>query len=396
MTDGLDRSEPARETIDRRWSSRSSSNSGLTAVTSCAQCYVSVGGRARARRGDRRDDPRPGAPHRRSDALVLVGQAAHHRRAPPALGARAARARRSRRRLHRRLGQREGALHAPPRAHPHRRLSRCSATSPSTRTSRTQETIRRIAAHPADWVPGTAASYHPVTGWKVLGAIVEAVDGRPIDRYLHEEIIVPARHDELVARDPARRAAGARRSHRAGRVDGPSAARTSTATVRSAWLPTASTSCTTSRGTSPRSSPAVGCAGPARELGRFYESLLGYGPTRLLEPRTVEVMGAVHRHGPARSAVRHRSRVRPRRGRRLHRRGRTTRVRAQRDGVVTRAGRSRGRSRDGRASATGFPTRSPPNAGTPTSPTRSTPRSATGRSRFRRSIGPERAVAIST
>ena len=35
--------------------------------------------------------------------------------------------------------------------------------------------------------------------------------------------------------------------------------------------------------------------GPARDLGRFYESLLGFGPP-LLEPRTVELMGAVHRH----------------------------------------------------------------------------------------------------
>ena len=36
--------------------------------------------------------------------------------------------------------------------------------------------------------------------------------------------------------------------------------------------------------------------GPAGELGRFYESLLGYGPA-VLEPRTVETMSAVHRYG---------------------------------------------------------------------------------------------------
>jgi CubicO group peptidase (beta-lactamase class C family) len=36
--------------------------------------------------------------------------------------------------------------------------------------------------------------------------------------------------------------------------------------------------------------------GPARELGRFYESLVGSGPA-LVEPRTVEVMGAIHRYG---------------------------------------------------------------------------------------------------
>jgi len=42
--------------------------------------------------------------------------------------------------------------------------------------------------------------------------------------------------------------------------------------------------------------PGGGMRGPARELGRFYESLLGIGPS-VLEPRTVEVMGAVHRYG---------------------------------------------------------------------------------------------------
>src|SRR5207237_8188378 len=42
--------------------------------------------------------------------------------------------------------------------------------------------------------------------------------------------------------------------------------------------------------------PGGGMRGPAREVGRFYESLLGMGPP-VLEPRTVEVMGAVHRYG---------------------------------------------------------------------------------------------------
>ena len=45
-----------------------------------------------------------------------------------------------------------------------------------------------------------------------------------------------------------------------------------------AWCPTGSTSCTTSPGTSPRSEPGAAMRGPARELGRFYESLLGFGP----------------------------------------------------------------------------------------------------------------------
>ena len=88
-----------------------------------------------------------------------------------------------------------------------------------------RETIRRIAAYPADWVPGTAASYHPVTGWKVLGAVVEAVDGRPIDRYLREEIIDPLGMSNSSLGIPLEAQARAGRSHRPGRVDGSSAAK---------------------------------------------------------------------------------------------------------------------------------------------------------------------------
>ncbi|MGH9003307.1 MAG: serine hydrolase domain-containing protein, partial [Acidimicrobiia bacterium] len=53
------------------------------------------------------------------------------------------------------------------------------------------EVIARITAHPAEWEPGTKAGYHPSTAWKVLGAIVEIVDGRPIDRYVAEEVLAP-------------------------------------------------------------------------------------------------------------------------------------------------------------------------------------------------------------
>ena len=53
------------------------------------------------------------------------------------------------------------------------------------------EAVARIVAHPAEWEPGTGAAYHPFSGWKILGAIVERIDGRPIDRYLHDEVFEP-------------------------------------------------------------------------------------------------------------------------------------------------------------------------------------------------------------
>jgi len=158
------------------------------------------------------------------------------------------------------------------------------------------ETIRRIAAHPADWVPGTAASYHPVTGWKVLGAIVEAVDGRPIDRYLRDEIIDPLgmANSSLGIPLDEQQELGDRivpvvwTGHRLPSLDGDGAL--SMAAYRIDLLHNQPWHIA-------KVEPGGGMRGPARELGHFYESLLGHGPTRVLEPRTVEVMGAVHRHG---------------------------------------------------------------------------------------------------
>jgi len=50
---------------------------------------------------------------------------------------------------------------------------------------------RRIAAQAPLWAPGTRTGYHAYTfGW-ILGEIVRRTDGRPIERYIAEEIIGP-------------------------------------------------------------------------------------------------------------------------------------------------------------------------------------------------------------
>ena len=157
------------------------------------------------------------------------------------------------------------------------------------------EAVARIAAHPAEWEPGTKAGYHPTSGWKILGAIVEAVDGRPIDRYVADEVLAPAGMKESRLGDAASKSRP------------PSATASCPSPGRATPWPFRTTAaCGWSRTTSRRSTiepwhvakvePGGGMRGPARELGRFYESLLGFGPP-ILEPRTVEVMGAVHRYG---------------------------------------------------------------------------------------------------
>jgi CubicO group peptidase (beta-lactamase class C family) len=158
------------------------------------------------------------------------------------------------------------------------------------------EAVARIAAHPAEWEPGTKAGYHPTSGWKILGAIVEAIDGRPIDRYVAEEVLAPAgmKESRLGVPPDEQAALGDRlvpvawKGHAlAMQVEGglQMVPYHIERIHNEAWHVA-------------KVEPGGGMRGPARELGLLYESLLGFGPP-LLEPRTVEVMAAVHRYGLA-------------------------------------------------------------------------------------------------
>lgn len=176
------------------------------------------------------------------------------------------------------------------------------------------------------WVPGEKAGYHQMGSWFVLGELVRRLDGRPVDRYLRQEILEPLgmedgwvgmpveRYREYVeqdrfappwdtsAGDDGRRRGdrsrrngegageeqrlryddGVRRDHRrqAKRLDWQTAVRV---------VPP---------------SPAGNGHGPMRALGRFYEALLGGGrppgggaASRILSPQAVEAATARHRAG---------------------------------------------------------------------------------------------------
>ena len=238
------------------------------------------------------------------------------------------------------------------------------------------EVLARIAATPAAWEPGTKAGYHPVTGWQVLGAVIEAVDGRPIDAYVRDEILAPlgATSSSLGVPVDAQVALGDRlvpvawKGHRFPVVEDDGGLR---------MVPYRIDELHNQPWHVAKVEPGASMRGPARDLGHFYESLLGCGP-KLLEPPTVELMSAVHRHD-LRDAVF--GFAAP------WGLGVTVDFSggAGRRGTATAAWRRRAGSPIPTAGswssscATGSRTRSRPSNGWSTSPTRSTPRSATAR-----------------
>jgi len=158
-----------------------------------------------------------------------------------------------------------------------------------------EESVAAAVAAPALWEPGTAAGYHPSSGWRVLGAVVEAVDGRRIDAYLRDEVAGPLGlgHSRLGIPVDEQEALGERlvpvvwTGHRYPSVDADGNFHMAEYRIdkwhNEPWHIA-------------KVEPGGGMRGPARELGRFYESLLGYGPP-VLESRTIEAMRAVHRYG---------------------------------------------------------------------------------------------------
>jgi CubicO group peptidase (beta-lactamase class C family) len=157
------------------------------------------------------------------------------------------------------------------------------------------KSVARIAAHPVEYEPGTKAGYHLTSSWKVLGAVVEAVDGRPIDQYLAGEVFGPAGMENCRLGIPPDEQAtlGDRIVPVDGRGHGMPKRQADGSFV---LVPYRVERIHNQPWYIAKVEPGGFVRGPARELGRLYESLLGFGPP-LLEPRTVELMKANHRVG---------------------------------------------------------------------------------------------------
>ncbi|MBI4082925.1 MAG: beta-lactamase family protein [Candidatus Lambdaproteobacteria bacterium] len=155
------------------------------------------------------------------------------------------------------------------------------------------EIIAAICAWPAEYPPGSKAGYHSTSGWYILGEIVRVVDGRPVERFVTEELLEPLGMTSSFMGIPPGRIAGLERRMarvQAGRLFGgerPFVTEDFIALVNdpAEWS---------------RVKPAGGMRGPARDLGRLYEMLLagGRAGTRsLIDRRTVALFTACHRWG---------------------------------------------------------------------------------------------------
>jgi CubicO group peptidase (beta-lactamase class C family) len=160
--------------------------------------------------------------------------------------------------------------------------------------------VARIAAMRPEprWVPGRKAGYHLASSWFMLGEVVRRLDGRPFSTYVRDEIFAPLGMLDSWVGMPVERYLTYQAAGRIGVMYDTSATQGQRAARAQAWDSEAW--CT---GTNPGGNGY----GPLRELGRFYEMLLGRGRVAagvpggagrsILSSQAVEALTARHRTG---------------------------------------------------------------------------------------------------
>jgi CubicO group peptidase (beta-lactamase class C family) len=160
-----------------------------------------------------------------------------------------------------------------------------------------EEIIARICAMKPEprWVPGQKAGYHQASSWFILGEVIGRVAGRPFSAFVREEIFEPLGMADCWIGMPPERYRFYKESGRIG----------------SLWNTEASPPAPhgwDSEARCVRSHPGGNGYGPVRELGRFYEMLLGRGTSggrRIVSPQTVEALTARHRVGMVDATFKH-------------------------------------------------------------------------------------------
>ena len=150
-----------------------------------------------------------------------------------------------------------------------------------------EETLARICDTPLEpgWIPGEKAGYHICSSWFVLGEIVRRLDGRPLAQYAREEIFAPlGMEDSWLSLPPEKF------HERAARLGVMHLTEKSTPLPHPYW--DSEVACAQCR-------PGGGARGPVRELGFFYEALLGLraAASPILQPETIREFTSRQRSG---------------------------------------------------------------------------------------------------
>ena len=163
------------------------------------------------------------------------------------------------------------------------------------------EIIAKICAMKPEprWIPGQKAGYHQASSWFILGEVIQRVGGVPFSTYVRREIFEPLGMIDSWIGMPPERYLAYRESGRIGAMWVTEENREGEELKDHGWD-------TEERVVRP--SPGGNGYGPMRELGRFYEMLLGRGSwraQRILLPQTVEAFTTPHRVGMVDATFKH-------------------------------------------------------------------------------------------
>jgi CubicO group peptidase (beta-lactamase class C family) len=165
------------------------------------------------------------------------------------------------------------------------------------------EIVARICAMKPEprWEPGKKAGYHQASSWFILGEVVRRLSGHPFPEYVRGEIFEPlGMSDSWIGMPPERY----RSYTESGRLVAMWNTENTEGTEGSEPKPHGWD--TEERCVNP--SPGGNGYGPMRELGRFYEMLLGRGVwqgRRILLPQTVEAFTSPSRVGMTDATFKH-------------------------------------------------------------------------------------------
>jgi len=144
-----------------------------------------------------------------------------------------------------------------------------------------QQMIQRINLTRPEprWISGRTAGYSAHITWYILGEIVQRLGGQPLGEYLRDRVFLPcAMENTFLSMDAKQQAANADRMAVMQVTQKVQPVAYATETPRALAM----------------QRPSGSMRGPARELGRFYETMLRRG-RGILSPQAVEAMTARHR-----------------------------------------------------------------------------------------------------